>query len=209
MTSYTVLLADDEAASRNRLKALLAGYPELSVAPCAASGTEALERLGRGGYDLAFLDIGMPGRTGVEVLRELKATGSALPYVIFVTAYANHGAEAYELGAIDYLIKPVSEARLTTAVERFRRFAAGTRQAEADRLEATLSSRFGLTSREAEICSLVREGFVRDDIRARLGLSAGTMKTHLSHIYDKAGLEGDEGRGDKFSRLLYLLFTLD
>lgn len=211
MRTYTVFMADDESGARQHLKALLARYPEFQVSPCAASGTEALERLGRGGYDLAFLDIGMPGHTGIEVLRALKAAGSPLPYVIFVTAYTNHGAEAYELGAVDYLVKPVSEARLAAALERFRRFSGSDTafESSADSLEDTLARRYGLTAREAAICRLVRDGLVREDIQDRLGLSPGTMKTHLSHVYEKVGLEGDDGRGDKFSRLLYVLFTME
>lgn len=210
MRTYTVFMADDETGARLHLKSLLASYPEFQVSPCAASGTEALERLGRGGYDLAFLDIGMPGHTGIEVIRSLKASGRPLPYVIFVTAYTNHGAEAYDLGAVDYLVKPVSEARLATALERFRRFAGpgGLAEGVADNLEGALIGRYGLTAREAAICNLVRDGLVREEIQERLGLSAGTMKTHLSPVYEKFGLGGEDGRGDKFSRLLYVLFTM-
>jgi DNA-binding NarL/FixJ family response regulator len=225
MKTWKVLIADDETAARVHLKSLLASYPDLAISQCAASGAEALARLTREEYDLAFLDIGMPGRTGLEVLRALRQAGSATPYVIFVTAWTTHGAEAYELGAVDYLVKPVSETRLAEAMRRFRihadapRGAAGqggwmretaAGEGKSSVLETLLVERFGLTAREAEICSLVKEGLVREEIQDHLGLSDGTMKTHLSHIYDKIGLEGGEGgRGDKFSRLLYLLFTLE
>lgn len=124
-----VLIADDEPHLLAHLKArLAAGWPELQVVAEAANGPEAL-RLAEETYpDVAFLDIRMPGLSGLEVAARLAETRPACR-VVFVTAYEEHAVEAFEQAAVDYLLKPVNEARLAKAVERLR--------ATAPRSEAT------------------------------------------------------------------------
>lgn len=111
-----VLIADDHALARAKLKELLAEVPWLECVAEVADGTAALVAIDRLMPDLAFLDVRMPGATGLEVLRQAVHK----PYVIFTTAYADHAVDAFELQALDYLLKPFGRERFLKAVERAR-----------------------------------------------------------------------------------------
>lgn len=112
-----VLIADDEQVARQRLRRLLAALSAVELVGECRSGKEVLARVAEGGVDLVLLDIHMPGLSGLEALRALP---SPAPYVIFCTAHAEHAVAAFEEGAIDYLLKPVSGPRLEKALERAR-----------------------------------------------------------------------------------------
>ena len=113
------LIADDEEIGRKVLREEIELLPELTIVGEAANGTEALRQIRELEPDLVFLDIQMPLMGGLEVVRSL--SGSHLPVVVIVTAYQEHAIDAFESGAIDYLLKPVSAARLKKAVERARK----------------------------------------------------------------------------------------
>lgn len=141
MTPLAVFIADDEAPARERLKALLedlAAELPTRVAGEARSGFEVIERLPASGARVLLLDIEMPGMSGLEVAHHLVALPVA-PAVVFVTAHDAHAVEAFELNALDYLMKPVRAARLAAALrkaagsgapprERIARAAGGPRQ---------------------------------------------------------------------------------
>jgi two-component system, LytTR family, response regulator len=110
------LIADDEQIARRVLREELEVLPEVTVVGEAEDGRQALQQIIDLRPDLVFLDLQMPGMGGFEVVRNL--TGSRLPVIVIVTAFHQHAIEAFEAGAIDYLLKPVSEARLKKAVER-------------------------------------------------------------------------------------------
>lgn len=110
------LIVDDEPVARNLLREELERLPEIVILGEAANGREALQKIGKLKPDLVFLDLQMPVMSGFEVVRGL--TGSSLPIVVIVTAFDQHAIQAFEAGAIDYLLKPVSEARLQKAVAR-------------------------------------------------------------------------------------------
>ena len=115
-----VFIADDEAPARERLKALLtdirAGLPT-SLAGEAASSLEVIERLPASGAQVLLLDIQMPGMSGLELARHLAGLESA-PAIVFVTAHDRHAVEAFELNALDYLMKPVRAERLAAALKK-------------------------------------------------------------------------------------------
>jgi two-component system LytT family response regulator len=111
-----VLIADDEPPARAKLRRFLDVDPEISVAGEAASGTEAVEMIGRLRPDLVFLDIQMPGADGFGVLQAIDP--AALPHVVFVTAYDEHALRAFEVHAVDYLLKPFDTDRFRTALAR-------------------------------------------------------------------------------------------
>ena len=115
-----VFIADDEAPARERLKALL-GDVRASVATSlageAATGFEVIERLPASGAQVLLLDIQMPGMGGLEIARHLAGLESA-PAVVFVTAHDRHAVEAFELNALDYLMKPVRADRLVAALKK-------------------------------------------------------------------------------------------
>ena len=116
-----ILIVDDEPIARQVLREGLEAMPGVTVVGEAANGREALLQIGEVRPDLVFLDLQMPVMGGFEVVRELG--GGHLPVVVIVTAFDEHAIEAFEAGAIDYLLKPVSEARLRKAVERARSLA--------------------------------------------------------------------------------------
>jgi DNA-binding LytR/AlgR family response regulator len=112
-----VLVVDDEAPVLDELAFLLRRDPRIASVDTAASGAEALELLETGRHDAVFLDVAMPGLSGLSVAR-LLARFREPPKVVFVTAHDDHAVEAFELNASDYLLKPVREDRLTEAVRR-------------------------------------------------------------------------------------------
>jgi two-component system LytT family response regulator len=117
--SLRVLIADDEPLARARLEDLLRREPAVEVVGTAADGDEAVEEIGRLRPDLVFLDVQMPGKTGVEVVR---AVGPArMPATVFVTAYDQFALQAFELAAVDYLLKPYDDERFEQAFQRARR----------------------------------------------------------------------------------------
>lgn len=118
-----LLLVDDEAPARARLRDLLgdiaADVPTAVLAE-AANGRQALEQAQAEEFDVALVDIRMPGMDGVEFARHLSRLGKA-PAVVFVTAYDEYAVKAFELSAVDYLVKPVRAARLAEALRKVKR----------------------------------------------------------------------------------------
>jgi two-component system LytT family response regulator len=110
------LIVDDERLARVELTRLLAAHPEVEIAGEARNGEEALEQIRKLTPDLVFLDIQMPGITGFEVLERL----DDVPPVIFTTAYDQYAIQAFEVSALDYLLKPVAPARLAAALAKVR-----------------------------------------------------------------------------------------
>jgi DNA-binding LytR/AlgR family response regulator len=110
------LIVDDEPVARRVLREELALCPEIAIVGEAENGRDALLKIAKLKPDLVFLDLQMPIMSGFEVVRSL--TEPPLPVVAIVTAFDQHAIQAFEAGAIDYLLKPVSEARLRTTIER-------------------------------------------------------------------------------------------
>jgi DNA-binding LytR/AlgR family response regulator len=124
--SARAVLADDERLMRDQLKARLAEvWPELAIVAEAKNGREAVDLVAEHRPEVVFLDIRMPGLTGVEAAREIAqmdlAPDELLPEVVFITAYDQYAVEAFEQGAADYVLKPAERARLQVTVDRIRR----------------------------------------------------------------------------------------
>lgn len=113
-----VALIDDEPLARQRLADLLARHADVEIAATAGNGHEAVDVIRSQDPDLVFLDVQMPGLTGLEVLRTVGA--SEMPTTIFVTAYDQYALQAFELAAVDYLLKPFDDERFEQALERAR-----------------------------------------------------------------------------------------
>ncbi|MFT3822048.1 MAG: LytTR family DNA-binding domain-containing protein [Rubrivivax sp.] len=133
----TALIADDEDLPRAELRRMLAAaWPDLQVVAECEHGAAALEALAALQPELAFLDIRMPGASGLDVAR----AASGRCHVVFTTAYDSHAVEAFEAGALDYLLKPVAAARLAQTVARLReRLAARQAAPSLDGLVARLA----------------------------------------------------------------------
>lgn len=115
MNAPTALIAEDEPAQRAELaRLLLAHWPGLNIVAECADGLAAMEALDRTAPQVAFLDIRMPGVSGIEVAR----AASGRSHVVFVTAYDEYAVTAFETGAADYILKPVTEARLIQTISR-------------------------------------------------------------------------------------------
>ena len=113
-----VVIADDEAVARSRLRRLLAVHPDVVVAAEAADGRAAIDAIVSHRPDLVFLDIRMPELDGFEVLESLGP--SELPSIVFVTAFSEHAPKAFDVRALDYLLKPYEPERLAATLERAR-----------------------------------------------------------------------------------------
>lgn len=131
----TALIADDEPHLVQYLKAQLAqAWPELQIVKTAANGVEAAEAIAALEPDLAFLDIQMPGLTGLEVAQGIEGATR----VVFVTAYDQYAVEAFEARAVDYLLKPLKAERLAACVSRLREAPAARDDALAETLKRLL-----------------------------------------------------------------------
>lgn len=133
------LIVDDESLARSRLRTLLGDCktPLISVEGEAANATQAIELLRRQPYDLALLDIHMPGADGLTLAQTLRSLPQP-PAVIFVTAHAEHAVQAFELEAVDYLTKPVRLERLQQALQKVERLLRGRPDAAATTPEEVL-----------------------------------------------------------------------
>ena len=128
-----VLIVDDEALARARLRTLLGDCtsPAVSVDGEAANATQAMELMRRHVFDVALLDIHMPGADGLTLAQTLRDMPNA-PAVVFVTAHSEHAVQAFELEAVDYLTKPVRLERLVASLQKIERIIHNTRGPEAD-----------------------------------------------------------------------------
>ncbi|MFI5355788.1 MAG: LytR/AlgR family response regulator transcription factor [Opitutales bacterium] len=184
------LLIDDERLARNELRRLLAPFPDIAVAGEAANAKQAREQIAALKPDLVFLDVQMPGETGMELLESLEPP---VPTVIFTTAFDEFAVKAFELNALDYLLKPVDPARLAAAIERLRG-KAGAAAPESAR--PALSAEDKVFVREGDRCWFVEVKQIRllesegnytrvhfDEVQPQLFRSLNAMEARLDPKY--------------------------
>lgn len=111
------IIIDDERLARTELRKLLQDFPEIEIVDEASNAEEGIQKIENHNPDLVFLDIQMPGKTGFDMLSELDHA----PQVIFTTAYDEYALKAFEVNALDYLLKPVEPRRLADALEKLKR----------------------------------------------------------------------------------------
>ena len=164
MTSIRVLVVDDEQLAREELCYQLEQMSEVEVIAQAGTGIEAIAAVERHDPDLVFLDIQMPGLTGFEVARRLLAREDDSPGLVFVTAFDQHAIEAFEVNAVDYLLKPVEAGRLEQALQRARRrlgSGSGGGQVDLnDQLERIAKMMAGRTVRRDQVAVKTGERFL-------------------------------------------------
>jgi two-component system, LytTR family, response regulator len=141
---FRALIIDDERPARERLRRLLAEVPDVTIVGEAEDGEQAMEEITRVSPDLLFLDIQMPGCTGMEVAASLP---SPRPHIIFCTAFDQYAVDAFELSAVDYLLKPINRARLAQALDRVRGGAPSVETLEKGTPPARFLARHGSTYR--------------------------------------------------------------
>jgi two-component system response regulator AlgR len=201
MSGLRVYIADDEAPARARLKELLAdigGEIATTVAGEAASGLEVIERLPGSAAQVLLLDIQMPGMGGLEVARHLCALEGA-PAFIFVTAHDRHAVEAFELNALDYLMKPVRAERLLAALRK----AAAAPPAARDRAErlgrAAGGAREYFSVAERNRIALVPVG---DVLFLKAELKYVTLRTAAAeHLIEESLVNIEREFADRFVRV--------
>ena len=198
MSALRVFIADDEAPARERLKELLADIEaELPtrVVGEATNGLEAVEQLPASGAQLLLLDIQMPGMGGLEVARHLAGL-QAGPAVVFVTAHDRHAVEAFELNALDYLVKPVRAARLAAALKKA--CAAGPPPPRHLALAATQAREY-LSVAERHRILLVP---VRDIVYLRAELKYVTLRTRdAEHLIEEPLVALEREFAERFVRV--------
>jgi two-component system response regulator LytT len=155
------VLVDDEQLARDEMGYLLDQIGGVDVIGQAGNGVEALTTIDRLQPDVVFLDVQMPGLSGFEVARRLVGN-QATSQIIFVTAYDQHAIEAFEVNAVDYLLKPVDQARLEVAVERARRRIASDRPVES-----------GTNVNSADLEKIIEAVAERQSRRERLAIKVG------------------------------------
>ena len=135
MNKLRVIIADDERPARDFLKAILQEFEDVEIVGEAENGAEAVEIIKQTKPDLALLDLQMPEITGLEVVRLLRK--SQMPLVAFVTAYDEYAVQAFEVNAVDYLLKPIEKSRLRETLQRAheRLEQADFRETEAEKLK--------------------------------------------------------------------------
>ncbi len=150
-----VLVADDQPMARERLVSLLAAEPDVEVAGVAASGQEAVDQIRQSSPDLVFLDLQMPGMDGFKVIEAIGV--DRMPLTVFVTAYDEYAVRAFDVQALDYLLKPFGRHRFQSALDRARRHVARERRGEmAERLTQLL--RDGRTPQSSGERLLIKSG---------------------------------------------------
>ena len=162
LNTIRVVVVDDEALAREELCFQLGQMGDLEVVGQAADGLEALATVGREEPDLVFLDVQMPGLNGFEVARRLLEQGDP-PAVVFVTAYDQHAIEAFDVNALDYLLKPVEAGRLDQTLQRARKRLAVDRGAPGavnDQLERIVKMMAERQARREQVAVKVGERFM-------------------------------------------------
>lgn len=184
-----VLIADDQLLVRQGLRALLEVEPEIEVAGEAGDGVEALEKIRTTEFDVVLLDIRMPRKSGLDVLRELAAPPPTLVLTTFDDAEV--ALEAIRAGARGFMLKDVSFQQLIGAIRAIASGATVFQPALTSRLIArTRVHRVltqHLTAREIEVVRLMAGGYSNSEIAHALGAAEGTVKNHVSNILSKLG----------------------
>jgi len=197
-TCWRVLLVDDHEVVRMGLRALLGRYPHLQVVGEASTAEEAVAEAEQKHPDVVVMDVRLPGRSGVEACREIRAR---LPgtRVIMLTAYEDDQAlfEAIAAGASGYVLKQIGSEALVQAIETVGRGEAlldpavterVLRRLREDTRERRLQAFAGLTEREVHILAGIARGLSNKEIAHRLGLREKTVRNYVSTILEKLGL---------------------
>jgi two-component system response regulator AlgR len=154
----SILIVDDEQPARDRLRRLVDTLPGFEIAGEAVSGADALRRIRELGPDILLLDISMPGMDGMSLARVLQESESS-PAVVFCTAFQDQALNAFEVEAVDYLVKPVRAERLETALDKARRYL-GKDDATPDHfLRSTVGGKVVLTPIGQVICLLAEDKY--------------------------------------------------
>jgi DNA-binding NarL/FixJ family response regulator len=188
-----VLVVDDHPVVRQGLSAMLRWEPDLEIVGEAADGQEAVRLILEQRPDVVLLDLRLPGLSGVEVMRQVRAQAPAVRFLVLTTYDTDmYIAPALAAGARGYLLKDATPDELMNGVRSVMQGRAALEPAVAARmLERMSGSEAGgeLSERELEVLRLLVAGASNKGIAQRLSLSENTVKAHLSHIFNKLGVQ--------------------
>ncbi len=194
--SIRALIVDDEPLARERIRMLLADEPEIEVLAESANGTEALRDIQRLVPDLVFLDVQMPELTGFEVLDRLDP--ARMPVIIFVTAYDQYALKAFEVCALDYLLKPFDRERFGRALARARVELDRKKSGQVNERVLKLLSELGQAKKHLEKL-MIRDGgrvfFLRADEIDWIEAAGNYVRLHVGKRRTSVPRDHDEARG--------------
>ena len=202
------LIVDDEAHARARIRHALKDEPDFALVGECANGREALEAIRREPPDLVFLDIQMPRLTGFDVCAQLGEGGAPVPFIIFCTAYDQYALKAFEVHAIDYLLKPFDRERFKQALDQARARLRSAQPAAADQRLAELLAHLHTGAKQSDRLVFKQDGrvvFVRAEAIDWLEADGNYVRVHCgseSH-YVRETLAGLEAQlpAEKFMRV--------
>ena len=156
---WNILIIDDEQPARDRLRRLVGAISDFQVAGEAGNGSEALEKIRELNPDVLLLDISMPGMDGMSLARTLQ-DGGASPAIVFCTAYQDQALKAFEVEAVDYVVKPVRAERLEKALEKASRYLGdGGDESEEHFLRSTVGGKVVLTPLSRVVCLMAEDKY--------------------------------------------------
>jgi two-component system response regulator LytT len=148
--SMNTLIVDDEKPARDELIFLLKSFPEVNIVGQGKNGEEAVSLIKEHAPDVVFLDVQMPGLNGFGVIKKLMDRKVRVPHIVFATAYDNYAVHAFEVNAVDYVLKPFDKARIAKAVQRAKKVVEAS-ALPADRLETLVNQLEQAKSQPAKI----------------------------------------------------------
>jgi two-component system invasion response regulator UvrY len=193
-----LLICDDHRIVREGLKQLLTDAPDIEVAGEAANGAEAIRIAREGGFDVAMIDIAMPGRDGLDVLRQFRAELPKLP-VLMLSTYPDkqYAVRCLKLGAAGYLNKGADTDMLLEAIRKAAGGGLYVAPSQAEALAAALGGKTGeraheaLSHREHQVLRMIAAGQSVGQIAEQLSLSPNTVSTYRARICEKTGARND------------------
>lgn len=156
--SINTIIVDDEKPARDELAFLLKAFPEINLIGQGKNGVDAVNLIKEHSPDLVFLDVQMPGLDGFGVLRKLVERKMKVPHVVFATAFDHYAVQAFDVNAVDYVLKPFDKARIAKAIQRARKVME-TQTSTAERLEQLVSQLNGSAKQNVQPAKiLVKSG---------------------------------------------------
>jgi DNA-binding NarL/FixJ family response regulator len=193
-----ILVADDHPIVRQGLKQILSEYPDMTVADEAGNGKEVLSKVAKKDYDIVLLDISMPGRNGLDILKELKSKKPKLP-VLVLSIYPEdqYAVRVLKLGAAGYLTKESVPEELVAAIRKVARGRKYVSNYLAEKLASDLEINAekplheNLSDREYQVMYMIASGKRLKEISEELSLSIKTISTYRSRIMDKMKMKNN------------------
>jgi len=193
-----ILVADDHAVVREGIKHIFSEIPDINITGEARNGQEVLENIGKQDYDLLLLDIAMPGRDGLEILKEIRMQKPKLPVLILsMFPEEQYALRALKSGASGYMTKDSIPNELVKAVRKILRGGNYVSSSFSDKLLTELTSDIKkplhetLSDREYQIMRMIASGKTMNEIANELSLSSKTVYTYRARILEKMGMKNN------------------